>query len=59
MAAPDDAITLWQENENWKTNHWAATCECGWHGSSFELLCHADNETLWCPQCRTAAWIWD
>lgn len=35
------------------------TCDCGYQGMASELLAEEDNDTLYCPQCTTAAWIWD
>lgn len=34
-------------------------CTCGWHGQQYELLAVDEEETLWCPQCRTAAWMFE
>ncbi len=59
MSASDKAITLAEDNPNWKTCHWAFTCECGCKGEAWELLVEEDNTTMYCPQCRNAGWIWD
>jgi len=34
------------------------TCFCGFKGHIGQLLCSKDDdeETLWCPQCRTSGW---
>lgn len=67
MSAPDNAITLEEETdpkwwaENTLKNQWF-TCEgCGYNGKAGELLVDpsGDNDTMWCPQCTTAAWVWD
>lgn len=69
MSAGKDAEPLGAENwldENGKpmTLEQAAEvlpgveCECGWSGILCELLCEEDESTLWCPQCRTAGWIY-
>lgn len=35
-------------------------CECGHTGIAGELLEDGDdNDTLYCPVCRTAAWVWE
>jgi len=37
-------------------------CEgCGWKGHVSQLLAvdPDENSTMWCPQCRTAAWVYD
>ncbi len=34
-------------------------CICGYRGSADELLEEEDEETLYCPICRTASWEWD
>ena len=35
-------------------------CQCGWRGSMTELLACDEGctETMWCPQCETAAWVY-
>ena len=32
---------------------------CGYKGRADELLGEDDNETLYCPRCETADWIWE
>lgn len=32
---------------------------CGYSGRADELLAEDDNETLYCPICETADWIWE
>ena len=59
MSAGDKAITLAEENPNWKECDWRFTCDCGYQGIAPELLVEEDDTTLWCPQCRTTGWIWD
>lgn len=31
---------------------------CKFEGRADELLAEDDNETLYCPRCETADWIW-
>ena len=60
MSAGKNAIPLIEENPNWKDDLPSFTCNgCGYTGKGHELLCEEDNETLYCPQCETAAWVWD
>lgn len=33
-------------------------CQCGWEGDVSELLAEDDEDTLYCPQCDTASWMW-
>lgn len=37
------------------------TCEhgCGYQGTADELLGEENEDTLYCPVCGTAGWIWD
>lgn len=62
MSAPDDAYVL-QEGCDGPTNMKPFTipvvCEsCGWKGTWGALLGSDDQETIWCPMCRVAAWVW-
>lgn len=63
MSAPSDAITLKEESAVMgRTVDWSFTCnECGYHGKAEELLVDpsGEDDTMWCPQCGLAAWIWD
>lgn len=61
MSAGKDAIPLSEENPNWENSGLPDfTCEtCGYHGKGYELLCEPDDDTLWCPNCGLASWIWD
>jgi len=65
MGAPADAITLkqdsdpkWWESESLK--YQSFVCPCGYKGKAGELLVDpsGDNDTMWCPQCKAAGWIW-
>jgi len=58
MSAPDNAISLAEENPNWKKRHLKFKCSCGYIGHMSELLCVDDDETRWCPICRTSGWVW-
>jgi len=31
-------------------------CQCGWKGHVGQLLGVDEEDTLWCPQCRTIGW---
>jgi hypothetical protein len=31
-------------------------CQCGWKGHAGQLLGVDDEDTLWCPRCRTIGW---
>lgn len=60
MSAPSDAITLQQEVEG-DPPKWQFKChECDYQGSAAELLVDpsGENDTMWCPQCGLANWIW-
>jgi hypothetical protein len=67
MGAPDNAISLeaFSDPEQWKTSparHLSFTCAgCGYQGTAGELLTEpeGDNQTLWCPVCGGAGWVWD
>ena len=65
MSAPECAITLEEKNENWakgSSSRAGVTCDCGWKGKVPDLLCDPRpnaTTTLWCPQCRTAGWVFD
>jgi len=69
MSAPDNAITLKAEadlhNPHWwettDLDTWCFKCDaCGYEGKAAELLVDpdGDNDTMWCPICTTAAWVW-
>lgn len=32
---------------------------CGWSGGIWELLAVDEEETMWCPLCKTSGWIYD
>jgi hypothetical protein len=59
MSAGPDAIPMWQENAKWKQNaKEPVQCYgCEWKGQAYDLLCEADSQTLWCPQCRSTNWV--
>lgn len=63
MGAPEHAISLAEENPDWakgSSKKTRVTCQgCGWKGKMYQLLCIDEETTLWCPQCGTAAWIFD
>ena len=60
MSAGNKAIPLIKENPEWKDKLPSFTCEsCGYQGNGHELLCEEDETTLYCPVCRTAAWVWN
>lgn len=67
MSAPDNAITIKEEAKRYWRHPSPSVlameikCEgCSWEGQFGELLCdsNTNNDTTWCPQCKTAAWIW-
>jgi len=58
MSALDTAIPLAEENPNWKEVNLEFKCGCGYRGHVSELLCVEDNDTMWCPVCLTAGWVW-
>ena len=61
MSAPSDTITLAEEAEG-DLPDWGFICnECGYRGKAAELLVDPSGEedTMWCPQCGLAAWVWD
>ena len=34
-------------------------CKCGWKGRAGQLLGVDENDTMWCPQCRTwGNWVY-
>ena len=45
--------------EEAKKGAWKFTCDCGYKGEMGELLAEEGDDTLWCPACRSAGWIWD
>ena len=60
MSAGPEAIPLIDENPIWIDELPFFTClNCGYQGIGHELLCEEGDTTLWCPQCRTASWVWD
>ena len=60
MSAPDNAIPLKEENPDWAGQLPGFHCPaCNYSGMGEELLCTDDDDTLWCPMCRTSGWIWD
>ena len=58
MSAPDNAYRIDKFGGD-DISHIKVSCPCGWHGHLGELLGVDDEETLWCPWCRTAAWTYD
>ena len=59
MSAGKNAIPLSEENPEWlKTDIPDFKCDCGYIGKGHELLVEEDNDTMYCPMCTTAAWIW-
>jgi hypothetical protein len=63
MSAPQNAIPLVKENPDWikKDPSWKFVCcdeTCGHVGHASQLLCVPDNETMWCPICKTIDWVW-
>jgi hypothetical protein len=62
MGAPKEAITLKEENPKWAKKNVDAKIKCrgcGYKGWRSELLCVEDEDTLWCPQCRSIAWVYE
>lgn len=67
MSAPKDAKPLgtagWHDKDGKpvdpKTLPKCKCQGCGWRGSVTELLGTDDDETMWCPQCGTASWVYD
>jgi hypothetical protein len=67
MGAPSNAIPLedYADKAQWgmaNTRHLTFECiGCGYKGTAGELLTEPEgnNQTLWCPQCRGATWVWD
>jgi hypothetical protein len=61
MSAGPKAKPLAEENKEWLKCDWSFICEygCGYSGLAHELLAEEDEDTLYCPQCGTAGWIWD
>ena len=60
MSAPEQAKPLglkgWENKSQGQTK---VKCQgCTLHGKLGDLLSVDDDETLWCPQCRSSAWIW-
>lgn len=53
-----DGKELSEEEAKETARLWVFDCECGYVGSVNELLAEDDNDTLYCPKCRTAAWFW-
>ena len=61
MSAPDNAHTLRDEGyykDDVFLDNDLIICDCGYEGTAGGLLCVDDEETLWCPQCKTAGWQW-
>jgi hypothetical protein len=68
MSAPKDAKPLgaggWRnEDDSLMTEEevradpaFRVVCRCGWKGHMADLLAVDEEDTLWCPQCRTIAW---
>ena len=59
MSAGKNAIPLYSENPEWMNELPTFICICGFRGKGHELLCENDDDTLWCPSCKTAVWAWD
>lgn len=59
MSAPKHAIPLEEDNPSWKSLGRFTCQSCGYQGKGQELLCVDESETLWCPVCRNAGWVWD
>lgn len=64
MSAPKDAKRLdahasAEKKKDYKLER--VKCSCSWSGHLGELLCEeqGDDETLWCPQCRTSGWDYE
>ncbi|NQT04168.1 MAG: hypothetical protein HQ580_19235 [Planctomycetes bacterium] len=59
--------TLFKENPDWKKHNVTVSCPkdsggCGWKGRIHELLVDAvdmENNTMWCPQCTSAGWVYN
>lgn len=59
MSAGPNAIPLREENPEWGGLDLSDfKCECGYTGKAYELLVEPDNDTMYCPVCKTTAWIW-
>jgi len=68
MSAPNNAEPLgtqgWQNKDGTPCNIKdlpKVRCEsCRWKGTVCELLGvdPEENQTMWCPRCRTASWIY-
>lgn len=60
-SAPTHAYAIETENRCDSDEEFPyVTCRCGWKGPGGHLLGVDENETLWCPQCRTwGNWTWD
>ena len=60
MSASDHAVPLYEENAESKTAGLSdfKCLGCGYKGKAGELLCVKEEDTLWCPICRTSGWVW-
>lgn len=64
MSAGKDAVPMKDECANYPNAGgllWRVACQdedCQWVGVVGELLVEPDNSTMYCPQCRTANWIY-
>jgi len=56
MGAPEDSYRIGDYFD--KPLKWRVECCCGWKGVVDDLLGVDDEETLWCPQCRTTGWVY-
>ncbi len=61
MSASENAVSLEEFYSGEEVIDWKFSCQCGYEGTAKELLTEQDedNETLYCPTCRCAAWVWD
>jgi hypothetical protein len=57
MSAPDEAYVI-SEAKGWEYIGEKVICPCGFYGDVDDLLGVDDDDMLWCPQCRTAAWTY-
>ena len=59
MSAPENARPIGKPPNDSEDLPTFECMGCGYKGGGEELLGVDDQETMWCPICKTSGWVWE